>query len=322
MTVELAVTSDRWLAPCLDFIRGPSGAPWVDSIDERTRAGRPKRVQYRRASSYPSNVGDRFLLDRFMGVAKFLAGLRLSPSDTEMLLALDPDHGDSYRTLCDAVEIALEESGILWRTARGTWVHSTLEHADRGDKVPDELYDEGTRWGFDRAGVDDIVERWRAFLDGLGMRVLAIEQRVIQDEFRAAGTLDRVVHLTRKLRFADGVWLPKGIAVVGDIKSSQLRLANGEPGFWGDYVCQVYLYASSRPYLIHDTPRGRRERRGDWPWAIDQDHAVILHVDLDVRPPTFSIWRVQLAAGRELALLAWGVREHERRTGLFVAGLT
>jgi hypothetical protein len=71
-----------------------------------------------------------------------------------------------------------------------------------------------------------------------------------------------------------------------DIKFGKCRKA---------HPIQIASYAQSRPY---DT---ELELRGEWPWPIDQTHALIAHGDFgdDLRPVSIELVWVDLVAGRE-----------------------
>ena len=309
-----------WLHRWQDFIRSAVGAPWVDHPTERTKRG-PRRVMYARMSGYADVVGDTYRLDVFKRVMTLLGACRLSAMDLEILAGLDPTDGATYTVLAEAADEAQASAGAFWRAERGTWCHAVLECVDLAEPITEQLYEEGERWGFDSVAVDDLAEQWAAFLVRSAVRVLAVEARVVNDTFSCAGTLDRFVEMARPMRFANGTIVEPGSKIV-DLKTSQLRLAAGEPAFWGHYTAQIYLYATAVPYLIDVDERGRRrERRAVWPWGQPSTtQGLIAHINLEGPRPAFSWWLADLEAGRELTLLAWGTRQFERRRGLFAAG--
>ncbi|MEJ7561123.1 MAG: hypothetical protein WKF45_01200 [Ilumatobacteraceae bacterium] len=142
------------------------------------------------------------------------------------------------------------------------------------------------------------------------LEILASEMPCVDDDWRLAGTLDHLARLGRSLRFAmlggEVVEIPAGTVVVLDKKAGRRRLAsNGAVQYWQGYAVQVAAYARSQQY---DTDTGER---GEWPWPISQDHALIAHLDGDTAleggTPTCSLVYVDLVAGRragELCCLA------------------
>jgi hypothetical protein len=127
-------------------------------------------------------------------------------------------------------------------------------------------------------------------LERNALTILAIEAACVDDRWRLAGTLDRIVRLGRDLSFAkpDGeiVTIAASTVVVLDIKFGKTRKA---------HPIQIASYAQSVPY---DT---ELELRGEWGFTIDQDHALIAHGDFGdgFDPPTIELVWVDLKAGRE-----------------------
>ena len=101
----------------------------------------------------------------------------------------------------------------------------------------------------------------------------------VDDAWRLAGTLDRIARCTKALRFAlitgEIVEIPAGTVLVLDVKSGRRRTRPTAPSSTGQaYAVQIASYAQSVPY---DT---ETEQRGEWPWPIDQTHALIAHLDV------------------------------------------
>lgn len=122
--------------------------------------------------------------------------------------------------------------------------------------LPDHLRPE-PRFGIpDTVTPEDIARGWLQLLDDNGLEVVATEAKVVNDELRLAGTLDRLVRLTRPLTFGEGddaVTIAAGSVVVLDIKSSKLRADDdGLPGYWASYPIQIYAYATGVPYHIDE----------------------------------------------------------------------
>lgn len=104
----------------------------------------------------------------------------------------------------------------------------------------------------DTVSPEDIARGWLQLLDDNGLEVVACEAKVVNDDLRLAGTLDRLVRLTRPLTFGD-VTIAKGSVVVLDIKSSKLHADDdGLPSYWASYPIQIYAYAAGVPYIIEE----------------------------------------------------------------------
>ena len=141
-------------------------------------------------------------------------------------------------------------------------------------------------------------------LDRNGLTVLVTEASCVDDAWRLAGTLDNIVRCTKPLRFAlvtgEVVVIPADTVLILDKKTSKKRLGrDGSVQWWSSYAIQIASYAQSVPY---DT---ETETRGEWPWPIDQTHALIGHIDVDAAvagaPPEqiCTLVYVDLTAGRE-----------------------
>jgi hypothetical protein len=309
-----------WLmAPSRGFVRDVRGSAWIDSATERTR-GRPKRIKTARASGYAHQVTSSFAVDLREERHLLLGVCRFSRDELEVLASFDPDDPKAMEPIDAALAEAKASVGLWWMADRGSLVHEILEYDDRGVAVPDELVTRARdEFRITAAVLERLRVNWRAMLERYGVRVVAIEQTVVTDEFNVAGTLDRLVELQRDLSLA-GHLLAAGTIMVLDAKTSSLWLANGVPAYWGPYACQVYLYAASVPYLVGVD--GYADRRVPWPFrgGIDQEHGLIGHINLnplDGPLGACSLWHVDLTAGRQLALLSQEARRFEARRDIF-----
>ena len=304
------------------FMRGANDVPWItDPNGELTksgpRKGLPKRVPY----GSPSNRGK--LIENTTNLVKWgerrvVLGIGADPALVEMcarLTALDVD-SDEYKTLADAVIIKAKQAAEANLAAeRGTHGHAlTEDHDEERDWI--QRAEAGEVVGLDRAVQAALVEAWRAMLERTGLEILAVEASCVDDTWRLAGTLDRIARVTTPLRFArttgEVVEIPAGTVLVLDVKSGKRRTGrNGETLFWQAYAIQIASYAQSVPYDL------ATETRGEWPWTIDQTHALIAHLDIEgalAGEPSCELVHVDLVAGREhggecvVAAKAWGDR--------------
>lgn len=205
--------------------------------------GKPKRVKY----GSPSNLGT--LIENGTNLAKWgerkvVEGLLADPS----LLDVDPETANLDGIVARAKRAARADLAA----DRGTHVHDLTECHDRGVDWGDKIT-AGEVLGIDKAQQTAVVAAWSAMLAEHGLEVLEIERAVVDDEWRQAGTLDRIVRCTRELRFAlptgEIRTIPAGTVVVLDIKTGSLRLAHS---------VQIASYAQSVPY---DT---ETDTRGEW----------------------------------------------------------
>lgn len=311
------------LAPSVGFVRDTRGRAWLDSLTERTLKGRPKRVVMSRISSYADQVVSSFSTDRRDARFLVLGIARYSSRDLDALASFDPDEDGpaAMARIDEAIEEAKRAAGLWWLADRGTCVHAILEWDDRGEECPGELLDQATS---EFLIAPEVISRlranWRALLRRYGLRVVAIEQTLVCDEFNAAGTLDRLVELTRDLVIA-GRELAAGEVVVLDVKTSSLWLGTGGvPAYWGPYAAQIYLYAAGVPYLVGAD--GAADRRTQWPWSVNQTTGLIGHVNLNERDGALgacNFWHVDIDAGRELVGLSQAARRFEARRDIFTA---
>ena len=212
-----------------DFKRkGVDGAPYVSDPDgavvkSGARKGEPKWKLYGRPSSLGKKLGDSYRLSLYQRrmVAK---GFAVAPNLLEQAAPLvDLTNDDAeFRTIGDAVVAAAERAAKASLAAdRGTHGHALTEDHDReGDPIA--RMEHGETLGIPTPSQHALVEAWRQVLDRYGLEVLATEAKVVNDALRVAGTLDRIVRLTRDLTFGD-VTLPAGLVLVLDIKTGKLR---------------------------------------------------------------------------------------------------
>lgn len=297
------------------FMRNAAGVPYVSdpsgaTVKSGARKGEPKRVMYSSTSNFGILIENQGSLEKW-SERKVVEGIGIDPDLWRACaeLAAMPADAEGRAAVADGIVVAAKRAANAWLAAdRGTHAHSLTEHADRAEDWS-HLVEGGVVLGIDPEQQAAIVDAWRSMLARHDIEVLAIEAAVVDDGWRCAGTLDRVVRIGRPLRFArktgEVVDVPAGSVVVLDIKSGSTRKA---------HAVQIASYAQSVPY---DTDA---ETRGEWPFAIDQQHALIAHIDID--GGTCDLVYVDLVAGREhggecvVMAKAW-----EQRTDVFSVAL-
>jgi hypothetical protein len=235
-----------------DFIRHPeTGAPYVNHPTDSTKDGRPKRVMYGRPSSFGSALDNPFNLVKWKE-RQLLIGVSILEDDWESLPRLDPDNRDELDRIAARCHDA---AGSHLAADRGTHIHLLCEHHDKGRPIA-ALFDAGEALGIPLELQEHIVDQWIAFRARLGLTALAVEQTVVNDRWRLAGTLDRLDVSDRDHLTAFGV-LEAGVPFVGDIKTGGLTVGNdGQPNYWVKYPVQLAAYVDAVPYDVETDERG------------------------------------------------------------------
>jgi hypothetical protein len=279
------------------FIRNAWDTPYVtdpsgELVKSGERKGEIKRIAYGQPSGAGRLIENESALTKWKQRLSFL-GIGMSDELREQCkdLSLLDSESDEFKTAADLIAVEADKLTRSWLAAdRGSHGHLLCELQDKTVAPTDEEYAAGEALGLKRHTQTNVIVAWGQMLADNGLKILAIEASCVDDQWRLAGTLDRIVRCTRPLRFikADGeiVDIPVGTVLVLDIKFGQTRRA---------HLVQVASYAQSVPY---DT---ETETRGAWPWPISQDHALIAHGDFgdDLLPPSFELVWVDLVAGRE-----------------------
>jgi len=191
-----------------DFRRTKTGAPIVVDpsgalVKSGDRKGQPKTLTYGRASSAGSLIEDTYNLQKWAErrVALGIAVLRSTMGegvDFAPVLALEVDSPE-WKEAADKIVVRAKEAALTSLAAdRGTHVHALTEDHDAG-AVWLTRAQAGEDLGIGVAAQAALVDAWKRMLDECGFEVLASEAKVVHDGWRLAGTLDRVVRLTRDL---------------------------------------------------------------------------------------------------------------------------
>jgi len=293
------------------FYRGFNDVPYITDPDggivkSGPRKGLPKRIPYGSPSGAGKLIENTYNLQKW-GERRVVLGIGTDLkliADCAHLATLDVD-SDEYKELADRIVVAAKEAAKTNLAAeQGTHDHAILEDDDEGRNWVERAA-AGELLGIPVEAQHAMVAAWRHMLASNGLEVLITEASCVDDTWRLAGTLDNLARCTKSLRFrlctGEIVTIPAGTVLVLDKKTGQLRVAprSGAPMYWHGYAVQVASYAQSKPY---DT---EAETRGEWPWPIDQQHALIAHIDNRAAiagAPVEEICQlvyVDLVAGRE-----------------------
>lgn len=292
-----------------DFKRHPTtGAPYVTHPYETTKSGTGRRVMYGRPSSFGAALDNAYNLVKWKE-RQLLIGVDIIYSE---IGPLDPDDRDALDGLAARCHAA---AGSHLAADQGTFVHRILEECDRGGPFAWQwLAPEGEALGIPAELQARIVEQWLAFRERLGLTALAVEQTVVNDRWRLAGTLDRLDVAAEDILTAYGV-IDAGQPFVGDIKTGGLTTGDdGQPRYWVKYGPQLAAYVDAVPY---NTETDERE---EWP-RPNPDVALIYHYDLaralDGELVDWQAIPVNVAAGREGGDLCRAAADFAKRRDLF-----
>lgn len=311
--------------------RSKQGRPLVTNPHgARHTAGRLKgKIQkwaYHSASgaAIDSNPRNLDMWQERQTLAGFLQDRKLAEQARAELAEVSPlDTSAQDEILNRYAGLANEAAGTRRAADRGTFAHFISECTDKGES-PIERLEEGAELGIDREAAERIATEWEACCEDYGFEMLDVEASIANDEYRVAGTTDRIMRLTKPLTYTrdkEQVTIPAGTVVIGDLKTGRAILKSGKPQYWGGYSAQLAGYAGGKPY---NPVTGKR---GTWPGGTrpSQDVAIIIHGDLEKIAKgsgnSFSIYPVSLAEGREYLRTSNDLRRTEREANQAVTRL-
>jgi hypothetical protein len=239
---------------------------WGRPLIEPPDGGKP--VAYTRVSTLSKSLDKQEALTKWKQRMTAI-GVSQRP---DLIALVQATRQDDRKTLDDACEQALAaaKSGAAANT--GTALHSFTERIDEG--VPLEEIVASDLIKADLAAYRDRVA---------GLRMLAAETFVVQDEIKCAGTFDRLIQID-------------GRAYVADIKTGQ-----HEPNYPHGVAVQCAIYAHGTGYR----PRvGRTASLASI--GVDLERAVLIH--LPAGQARCDLYWLDIAAGWEMAQTATRVR--------------
>jgi hypothetical protein len=149
----------------------------------------------------------------------------------------------AFKAVVDEVaDEALELGGAHVKANKGTDLHKLTEVCDEhGIEHIRMLEAAGTITPADLAD----IEAYDRAMKAAGIKVIATEQVVVNDELGVAGTLDRTVQVPGKL-----IGRQRGAKLVADIKTGSMEYGRGK------VAMQTCLYATSKTYEAGSPDRG------------------------------------------------------------------
>lgn len=245
--------------------RSKDGRPYIRQPDS------DKELLYTRASTYAKALSDGGGLCAWKQRMAYI-GLSAEPR----LL------GETDRVGIDGrIAEAMELAGANDAARLGTALHGLTEIMDgTGEPLVRE------HWNLSPS-VWDALDRYVEVTKSLEM--LSMEQFVVLDSLKVAGSYDRIVRL------------PDGRKVVADLKTgSTLRMQ--------EHAIQLALYAHGSPYDPETGVRTPQDMDG-----LDTSIGLIIHVPADPSVAETRLIGVDLVAGWEMVLLADEVRKSRSR---------
>jgi hypothetical protein len=268
-----------------DFRRA-NGAPMVRALDDPTKWDR-----YSRPSGWGETLDEQSALVNWK-IDRAIEGVACDPA----LQAKIASHLGDKEGAKDRRELAIQRGRGEEAADVGTALHKMCERVERGEnyRVPPPF--------------DADVAAYLTCLGDAGLVSEHIEVKLCSDEWRAAGTADRIYRCDRDLYLPSGELIPAGSLILGDLKTGK-RKDYSIPG----YVIQLALYVDS---VFYDVETHVRE---PLPESLRTDWGLI------VRMPAGSascelLW-ADLQVGREGAQIVRHVRAWRKRSD-FVAPFT
>ena len=249
---EQTINRDRWGRP---LVIPPGG-------------GNP--IPYTRATTVAGTLDDTHALTRWKQ-RQTAIGLADRP---DLALAVTA-HRDDKRQLDDVCEQAMEASQSSAKATTGTALHTLTEHVDRGDELP--------------TIPDGVAADLNAYQQAtVGLEVISIEQFVVLDDLKIAGTADRIVR-----------W--GGMNFIADLKTGQISYGIQK------IAAQLAIYSRGDAYNI-DT--GDRNPLPD----VHPTAGIVIH--LPAGEARCELHWIDLRRGWEAVQLALQVRAWRKEKGL------
>jgi len=246
---------------------------------ERDRYGRPlvippdggKPVAYTRTTTVAGSLDDGTALIAWK-MRMACIGLSQRP---DLLLAVAATDKDNTKELNALVEDAMEAAGANSAARIGSAVHALTEVLDRGEElgvVPD-LY----------------LADLKAYADATAnFKNVWMEQFCVLDEYKIAGTPDRIVEY-------------EGELYISDLKTGSLHPTS--------VAMQLSVYAHAAPY---DPATGQRSSWG----KVNQDRAIVVHLPAGKAQCTLH-W-VDIKEGWQGIQIAMQARKWRDQKGLII----
>jgi hypothetical protein len=226
-----------------DFRRA-NGAPLVKDAEGKTQ-------RYSRPSGYAKPLDDEHALTNWR-INKAMDGVARSKALQAQVIAVKEDDRTEKTRLR---ELALDRGEANERADQGTGLHAMTVRAEDAEDVE-----------FDPGQFKEDLDAYTSCLAAYGLVSEMTEVPFVNDEYRAAGTADRVFRLLFDLVAPTGEIIPAGSLILADLKTGA-KLDFSVPA----YCVQLALYATGTLYDVID------ERRLPTP-PINKDWSLLMHL--------------------------------------------
>ena len=229
-----------------DFRRA-NGAPMIVDRDGKSQ-------RFSRPSSYAKPLDDESALVNWR-IDRAAIGVAHDRALAARWVAIDPDDKEQAKAKKELREASISAGRGAEAADIGTALHAMSVRWEQGDSTfhpPEPFFTSLTAY--------------TAALESLGLVSDAYEFHIVNEQYRCAGTADRLYRLTRELVAPDGSTLPVGTLLIGDLKTGG-KMEYSKPG----YAVQMTLYAEGEWYDVIEeafieTPK------------INQDWGMIVHL--------------------------------------------
>jgi len=263
-----------------DFRRA-NGAPMVRRLDDPTKWDR-----YSRPSGWGSDLDDESNLTLWK-IDRAMEGVACDPS----IAAMVASHLGNKEGAKNRRERAIQRGRGEEAADIGTALHRMTERVEQGDGfAAPEPY------------ATDIAA-YLMMLDSAGLTSSFIECKLCNDEWRAAGTADRIYLASREIAIAGCPPILPGQMILGDLKTGK-RLDYSLPG----YCIQLALYVDSVFYDVETN------ERSPLPPELRTDVGLLVHMPAGTGTCSFH-W-ADLQVGREGCRIVRDVRRWRKRSDL------
>lgn len=272
--------------PRTDFRRA-NGAPMIIDKDG-------KNQRFSRPSNWGKDLDDENALVAWK-INRAVEGVARDAALQARAMSLDPD-GD--REDWNQLREAAINAGRGSQAADiGTALHKMTE---RWEQEPE--FDPGQPY-------NGFLEAYEKGMAELGLISQRFEFQMVTEEYRAAGTADRLWELSRDLPLPTGEMLPQGTLVIGDLKTGK-NIDFSIPA----YSVQMALYAQGEMYDVAD------DRFMPTP-EINQDWGIIAWMPSKADKPFCDFRWVDLRVGNYGAWLTQEVKDWRKkwRNGTYAA---
>ena len=260
-----------------DFRRA-NGAPMVRKLDDSTKWDR-----YSRPSTWGHDLDDESALVLWK-IDRACDGVASSPALAAQIAAIHGRKEGRIELREKAIQLGRgEEAADL-----GTALHALAHRFETEDGFP-----------VPEPHATDLA-CYVGALDQAGLESTHFECTICADQWRAAGTADRIYRATRELHLPDGSRLEPGQSIIGDLKTGK-KLTYNVPGF----CIQLAIYADGVFYDV-DT-----DVRTPFPDGFRSDWGLLVHLPAGAARCEFH-W-VDLETGRLGARLVQQVRQWRKR---------